>query len=154
MRIRAFVTCDRRQRDHLTNRSRVTALELASRSNIFNIKATLVITVSEMSTSEVFKEFYCKLVETLPMNDALFIAKLYSCDLLPDDIKEHVHSVSLPTKANKAMYFLDHVIKPSVTTGVGSSFDQLLNVMEDSEHQGVKEVAKLIRTKRSNSDNG
>ena len=108
-----------------------------------------------MSTSEVFKEFYSKLVETLPMNDALFIAKLYSCDLLPDDIKEYVQS--LPTRANKAMYFLDHVIKPSVTTGVGSSFDQLLNVMEDSEHQGVKELAKLIRTsvrKRSNSDNG
>ena len=104
---------------------------------------------------EVFKEFYSKLVETLPMNDALFIAKLYSCDLLPDDIKEYVQS--LPTRANKAMYFLDHVIKPSVTTGVGSSFDQLLNVMEDSEHQGVKELAKLIRTsvrKRSNSDNG
>ena len=108
-----------------------------------------------MSTSEVFKEFYCKLVETLPMNDALFIAKLYSCDLLPDDIKEYVQS--LPTRVNKVMYFLDHVIKPSVTTGVGSSFDQLLNVMEDSEHQGVKELAKLIRTslrKRSNSDNG
>ena len=108
-----------------------------------------------MSTSEVFKEFYCKLVETLPMNDALFIAKLYSRDLLPDDNKEYVQS--LPTRANKAMYFLDHVIKPSVTTGVGSSFDQLLNVMEDSEHQGVKELAKLIRTslrKRSNSDNG
>ena len=108
-----------------------------------------------MSTSEVFKEFYSKLVETLPMNDALFIAKLYSCDLLPDDNKEYVQS--LPTRANKAMYFLDHVIKPSVTTGVGSSFDQLLNVMEDSEHQGVKELAKLIRTslrKRSNSDNG
>ena len=108
-----------------------------------------------MSTSEVFKEFYCKLVETLPMNDALFIAKLYSCDLLPDDNKEHVQS--LPTSANKAMYFLDHVIKPSVTTGVGSSFDQLLNVMEDSGDEVVKELAKLIRTslrKRSNSDNG
>ena len=108
-----------------------------------------------MSTSEVFKEFYFKLVKTLPMNDALFIAKLYSRDLLPDDVKEHVQS--LPTRASKAMHFLDHVIKPSVTTGVGSSFDQLLNVMEDSDHQGVKELAKLIRTslgKRSSSDNG
>ena len=110
-----------------------------------------------MSTSEVFKEFHFKLVETLPMNDALFIAKLYSCDLLPDDVKEHVQSTSLPTTASKAMYFLDHVIKPSVTTGVGSSFDQLLNVMEDSDHQGMKDLAKLIRTslrKRSNIDNG
>ena len=89
------------------------------------------------------------------MNDALFIAKLYSRDLLPDDVKEHVQS--LPTKAKKAMHFLDHVIKPSVTIGVGSSFDQLLNVMEDSDYQGVKELAKLIRNslrKKSNSDNG
>ena len=56
------------------------------------------------------------------------------------------------------MYFLDHVIKPSVTTSVGSSFDQLLNVMEDSQDQCVKELAKLIKTtslrKRSSSDNG
>ena len=108
-----------------------------------------------MSTSEVFKEFYSKLVKILPMNDALFIAELYSRGLLPDDAKEHVQS--LPTTANKAMYFLDHVIKPNVTIGVGSSFDQLLNVMEDSQDQCVKELAKLIRTslrKRSSSDNG
>ena len=51
-------------------------------------------------------------------------------------------------------HFLDHVIKPSVTSNDGSSCDKLLNVMEDSDHQGVKELAKLIRTKRSNSDNG
>ena len=108
-----------------------------------------------MSTSDVFKEFYSKLVKTLPMDDALFIAELYSRDLLPDDVIEHVQS--LPTKANKAMYFLNHVIKPSVTTSVGSSFDQLLNIMEDSEYQGVKELAKLIRTslrKRSSSGSG
>ena len=90
------------------------------------------------------------------MNDALFIAKLYSRDLLPDDVKEHVQS--LPTRASKAMHFLDHLTKPSVTTGVGSSFDQLLNVMEDSDHQGVKELAKLVRTslrnRSLNIDNG
>ena len=90
------------------------------------------------------------------MNDAQFIAELYSCNLLPEDVKEHVQSnESLPTRANKAMYYLDHVIKPSVTNGIGSSFDQLLNVMEDSEYQDMKEFAKMIRTSlRSNSDNG
>lgn len=108
-----------------------------------------------MSTFEAYKQFYSKLVETLPMDDAIFIAKLYSSDLLPDDLKEHVES--LTTRAKKAMYFLDHVIKPSVTSGVGSSFDDLLNIMEDSEYQGVKELSEQIRTsvrKRSNSDNG
>ena len=108
-----------------------------------------------MSTSEVFKKFYVQLVKKLPMNDTLFTAELFANDLLPGDQKERVES--LPTKSDKASYFLDHVIKPSVTSDDGSSFDKLLNVMEDSDHQGVKELAKLIRTslrKRSNSDNG
>ena len=109
-----------------------------------------------MSTSEVFTEFYCKLVETLPMNDVTFVATLYSRRLLSREFKNQLNS-SDKTSAVKATMFLDSVIEPSVTTGVGSSFDQLLNVMEDSEHQCVKELAKLIRTsvrKRSNSDNG
>ena len=108
-----------------------------------------------MSTSAVFKEFYSKLVKTLPMNDAIFIAELYSHDLLSNDLKAHIES--LTTEGRKAMYFLDHVIKPSVTSDIGSSFDKLLNVIEDSEYQGVKELAEQIRTsvrKRSNSDNG
>ena len=106
-------------------------------------------------SSEVFKEFYSKLVKTLPMNDAIFIAELYSRDLLSDDLKEHIES--LTTEGRKAMYFLDHVIKPSVTSDGGSSFDKLLNVMKDSKYQLVKELAEQIRTstsKRSNSDNG
>ena len=108
-----------------------------------------------MSTSEVFKKFYVQLVKKLPINDTLFTAELFANDLLPGDHKEHVES--LPTKSDKASYFLDHVIKPSVTSDDGSSFDKLLNVMEDSDHQGVKELTKLIRTslrERSNSDNG
>ena len=109
-----------------------------------------------MSTSDVFKKFYVKLVIGLPMDDTLFRAKLFTNDLLPGDHKERVES--LATKSDKAAYFLDHVIKPSVTSDDhGSSFDKLLNVMEDSDHQGVKELAKQIRTslrKRSNSDNG
>ena len=78
-----------------------------------------------MSTSEVFKEFYSKLVKTLPMNDAIFIAELYSRDLLSDDLKEHIEL--LTTEGRKVMYFLDHVIKPSVTSDGVSSFDKLLN---------------------------
>ena len=94
-------------------------------------------------SAKLFRQFYSKLVKTLPMDDFLFTAELYSRDLFADDIKEHVES--LDTRAQKASYFLDHVIKPSVTSGVGSNFDQLLNVMEDSDHQGVRELAKLIR---------
>ena len=104
-------------------------------------------------SSAVFKQFYSKLVETLPLNDAIFIAKLYSSDLLPDDLKERVGS--LQTEAEKTMYFMDHVIKPSVTSDDSSSFDKLLNVMESSNYPCVKELANQIRVsikKRSNSD--
>ena len=105
----------------------------------------------------VFQQFYSKLVKTLPMNDVVFTAELYSRDLFPDDLKEHVES--LTTSAKKASYFLDHVIKPSVISGVGSSFDELLHVMEDSEYQSVKDLAKLVRNSlrkqpADNSDNG
>ena len=109
-----------------------------------------------MSTSEVFKEFYSKLVETLPMNDVTFVAKLYSHDLLSRELKNQLN-LSDKTPAVKATIFLDSVIEPSVISDIGSSFDKLLNVMEDSEYQGVKELVEQIRTsvrKRSNNDNG
>ena len=110
-----------------------------------------------MSTSaEVFREFYFKLVEMLPMDDAIFIAKLYSLNLLPGDLKEYI--ASLTTKADKATHFLDHVIKPSVMIGDGCCFNKLLNMMEDNEYQGVKKLAQLIKVRisedRSNNYHG
>ena len=110
----------------------------------------------EMSTSKVFQHFYAKLVKTLPLDDDVFIAELFSANLLPDDAKDLVESK--PSRASKASYFLDHMIKPSVLTGVGRSFDDLIKVMEDSEYDGVKELAGMIRCrlrKRSaNSETG
>ena len=92
------------------------------------------------------------------MDDTLFIAKLFSNDLLPGDLKNQLKLLHR-TSADKAGHFLDSVIEPSVTSDGGSSFDKLLNVMEDCEYQHVKELAKQIRTvtsqtKRSDTDNG
>ena len=98
-----------------------------------------------MST-EIFRQFYARLVKTLPMDDAVFIAELYSSDLLPADLKEHIESNALPTLPKKASYFLDHMIKPGVTSDEGGrQFYELLRVMDDSDYQGVKELAKQIR---------
>ena len=106
-------------------------------------------------SSEVFKKHYSKLVKTLPMNDAIFVAELYSCDLLPSDLRDQLNLLHR-TSADKATLFLNNVIEPNVVSGVGSSFDKLLTVMEDCEHENVKELAKLIRAslRSSNSDNG
>ena len=90
------------------------------------------------------------------MDDTLFIAKLFTNDLLPGDLKSQLKLLHR-TSADKAALFLDSVIEPSVIRDDGSSFDKLLNVMEGSDFEGVKELAKQIRTsvrKRSNSDNG
>ena len=97
-----------------------------------------------MSTSEVFKQFFAKLAKSLPMDDPIFVAELFSHDLLPGDLYDQVESRS--TRADKAVYFLNHVIKPALTSDVGS-FNELLNVMEDSEYPNVKELALQIRSK-------
>ena len=91
-----------------------------------------------MSSGEVLKEYYSKLVETLPMNDAIFVAKLYSCDLLPRDLRDQLNLLH-KTSAYKTTLFINNVIEPSVSSGVGSSFDKLLNVMEDCDHKSVQD---------------
>ena len=95
-------------------------------------------------SSEVFQQFYSKLVKTLPMDDAVFTAELFSNNLLPGNLKSQIKSEK--TSADKAVLFLDSVIEPSVTSDGGSSFDKLLHVMEDSEYQHVKELVEEIRT--------
>ena len=86
------------------------------------------------------------------MDDAVFIAELFSNDLLPGDLKNQLKLVHR-TSADKAVLFLDSVIEPSVTSDGGSSFDKLLYVMEDSEYQHVKELAEEIRTSLLESQN-
>jgi len=90
---------------------------------------------------EVFQYFYMQLVKTLPMNDVIFTARLFSRGLLPGDVKNQVESKA--TRAGKATHFLDHAIKPSLP-GTLSIFKKLLKVMEDSEYDDVKELAKSI----------
>ena len=98
-----------------------------------------------MSSGEVFKQFYHKLVTTLPMNDVTFTARLVSHDLLPGNLNDQLKS--LATASDKAAHFLDCVIKPAVTNGVDRSFNELLNVMEGSEYSSIKELAQQIRSK-------
>jgi len=72
---------------------------------------------TQIMATEVYKQFYAKLVKILPMDDVTFIAELYSCDLLPGDAKDQLKSKA---QASKAGYFLDHVIEPSIANKFGS----------------------------------
>ena len=111
-----------------------------SPSSVDTLTTNTATETSSLST-KVFQQFYSKLVEKLPMDDPNFTAKLYSARLLPSHLKEYVESRSPATRTEKATRFLDQVIKPSMT-----GFAELLSVMEDSEYQHVKELAKQIRT--------
>ena len=99
-----------------------------------------------MSTDDVFVEFYDELMESLPMDDMSFITKLHRHRLLPGDVKYKMKSREL-TPEEKASYFLDNVIEPTIGAGVDRGFYQLLDVMDDSKHHKAEILAKEIRDK-------
>ena len=76
------------------------------------------------------------------MNDTVFIASLYSNDLLPGDMKDVIESID--TKAQKATKFLDSIIKPTIESNDGTRFGVLLEVMKDSEDYNIRKLADTI----------
>ena len=84
------------------------------------------------------------MVACLPMNDTSFIAKLSNYELLPGDTNDQLKT--LPTQADKALYFLDNVIKPALDTDDTSSFDNLLFVMEHSNNNVVEKLACTVKS--------
>jgi len=97
-----------------------------------------------MSHNNVFVKYYEKLVVALPMDDVTFTARLFSNGLLPGNLKHQIHAQA--TSKEKATYFLDHKINPDVTIGDFTSFDTLLQVMENWGSHSLKELAKEIKT--------
>ena len=97
-----------------------------------------------MSTSEVFQRFYEKLVTMLPMDDSLFLAKLFGCGLLPGNCKQQIKAEKTPV--DKATCFLDHRISSDVSVGDSTSFNKLLSVMENSGFENLKALAGEIKT--------
>ena len=97
-----------------------------------------------MSTSEVFKQFYVELVTMLPVDDTIFLAKLFSCDLLPGNLMNEIKAEK--TTADKAVCFLNGKISRDISNGDFNSFNKLLNIMEESGYDSLKGLAKKIRT--------
>ena len=99
---------------------------------------------SQMSVIEVFQKYYSSLIQTLPMNDVIFISTLYSNSLLPGNLKPIVQS--LPTAADKAAKLLDDVIEPSIKNNASNNFNKLLKVMKESSYDNVNLLAVTIRS--------
>ena len=90
---------------------------------------------------KVFTEFYADLTEVLPMND--LVAELFANKLLPGDHKAKVESLS--TQKEKAQYFLDTVVKPSLSIGYTEQFNKLITIMESCDNGAVQFLANKIR---------
>ena len=98
----------------------------------------------------IFKKYYSRLVKSLPMDDPVFLAELYSNDLLPGDTKAFIESQS--TKAQKSSKFLDIIIKPTVERDDGTRFCVLVEVMKNYEDDNVWRLAdEILSTIRQGS---
>ena len=105
------------------------------------LKACIYIAELIIPLSNVFTQFYGKLVKTLPMNDAIFIASLYEQNLFPGNTKDTVEAKT--TECDKAMWFLDNIIKHGNNIS-DTNFCKLLCVMEKSDFKATQRLAKEI----------
>ena len=98
-----------------------------------------------MAYMKVYGDNYETLVKVLPMNDALFTAKLTSKSLLPEDVGSHIDS--LATKADKAKYFLQNVIKPSLDVNDTTDLNNFILIMEESDYRPLNTIAAKMKEK-------
>ena len=76
------------------------------------------------------------------MDNPVFIATLYTQQLLPDNTKDEVEAKR--TKHEKANYFLDTVIIRGIDIN-DTYFKKLLDVMERKEFKPLQHLAKKIK---------
>ena len=77
------------------------------------------------------------------MDDPHFVAMLSACTLLPRDTENKIKVLS--TQADKALYFLSHVIKPALDIGDTSCFEKLLSIMQSYGYSHVQKLADIIK---------
>ena len=97
-----------------------------------------------MAHNKAYDDHVEDLVKCLPMDDTLFITKLSKQNLLPGDTENKIET--LATQANKASYFLNHVIKPALDINKASSFEKLLSVMQDCDYDHVQSLSCEIKS--------
>ena len=85
-----------------------------------------------------------KLVKALPMNDVTFTTQLSSKKILPASIDAHIKS--LPTKSDKADYYLNNVIKSSLDIGETRELETLITVMNKCGYPHVERLAKAMKS--------
>ena len=96
------------------------------------------------NTWDVFKEFYPKLLEILPVD--WLTPQFYSKELLSSAHKGKLDALS--TYKERTKYFLDEVIEPGLKIDYLDQFDEMLAVMVKSDDPAVKFLASEINKSR------
>ena len=99
--------------------------------------------VDVKSARDAFMQLYADLTEVLPMNQPQLKAELYTNNLLPGDHKAKIDSLN--TQKEKAEYFLDAVIKPSLNIGYTEQFEKLICIMGASDNPTLRYLSNQIR---------
>ena len=95
-----------------------------------------------LSLFEVFKKNYTNLVKLLPMKDDVFVAELYTHDLISFSLKETLRSE--PVSTTKATLFLDSAIEPTVSINDSTKLDVLLEIMKGYSDKRVRQLGETI----------
>ena len=94
--------------------------------------------------TELFDHYHQGLIHSLPMKNRVFLSQLKQHDLLPEYVGTTLES--LKTSAERASYFLDNAIKPTLSNNhPDNSFAKLLNVTAKSTFEQVAELAEKIK---------
>ena len=93
---------------------------------------------------EVYRRFYAKLVQSLPLTDAHFRAALVSKQMFYGDLLAQVDVKG--TNIEKSDHFLTSTIDSSLNVGLTNPFESLLQVMENFDSPTLKCLAKDINT--------
>ena len=93
---------------------------------------------------DVYERFYPHLLKSLPMEDTDFHKNLEKKKLFFGDLSEEVKAKD--TEARKAAHFLQNAINHSLKIDNTEPFDNLLEVMENSDNGVCQSLAKEIKT--------
>ena len=96
-------------------------------------------------TKKVYRDFNLKLLESLPMHDAVFLELLKHQNLFPGDLKEQV--LARDTRIGKAVWFLDNAIEQPLNIDNFNPLCKLLTAMTDEmylKNDSLKQLATKI----------
>ena len=98
--------------------------------------------MAKRSATELLEHYYTAFVYLLPIKDTDFINKLLEHNLLSEDVKSKLDSLTMPYE--RSSYLLNNVIKPGLVVGNSRCFVSLLTVMKCSKRDHVKDLAIKI----------